>query len=220
MADVIDVPAPPDGGSIGGDGGSGGSGDSGDPGGGKRRRIPVAPLVAAAVAIVVAVMFFVLAGADPVTNEKADTPLLDRPAPTVTGEVIDGGTFDLARRRGSWVVLNFFQSECGPCKREHEQLVQFAEQQAALGSSGAELYTIATPPDTDDGVRQFFATYGGGSWPVVRDYDGEAMVAFGVSKVPETWIIDPDGIVRGRYISEVTASGLDAALAQLQAAYG
>ena len=214
MADVIDVPAPPDGGSTGGGDGGGSSGDGG------RRKLPVAPFIAAAVAVVVAVVFFVLAGADPVTNETADTPLLDRPAPDVTGDVIGGGTFDLSRRRGSWVVLNFFQSDCQPCKREHEQLVEFAGQQAALGSSGAELYTIATPPDTDEAVQEFFTTYGGGDWPVVRDYDGEAMVAFGVSKVPETWIIDPDGVVRGRFISEITASGLDAALTQLQATYG
>jgi len=218
MADVIDVPAPPDGGSADGGGAGGGGADGGD--GGGRRRIPVAPLVAGAVAIVVALVFVVLARADPVTDEKADTPLLDRAAPDVTGEVVGGGAFDLSRRRGSWVVLNFFQSDCQPCKREHEQLVQFAGQQQALGSSGAELYTIATPPDTDAAVEDFFATYGGGDWPVVRDYDGEAMVAYGVSKVPETWIIDPDGIVRGRFISEVTASGLDDALAQLQAAYG
>jgi cytochrome c biogenesis protein CcmG/thiol:disulfide interchange protein DsbE len=219
MSDVIDIPAPPDGGSTGG-GHGGGGGDGGDGGDGRRRRFPVAPIVAGAVAIVVALVFVVLMQADPVTNEKADTPLLDRPAPEVSGEIVGGGSFDLSRRRGSWVVLNFFQSDCQPCKREHPELVQFADQQAALGASGAELYTIATPPDTDAAVNEFFATYGGGSWPIVRDYDGGAMVSFGVSKVPETWIVDPDGIVRGRFISEVTASGLDAALTTLQAQYG
>ena len=203
MAGVMDVPAPP---------------DEGEPT--RKRRFPVAPIVAGVVAIVMVLVFVVLAGSDPVTDDKADTPLLDRPAPTVVGETIDGASFDLARRRGSWVVLNFFQSDCQPCKSEHEQLVQFAGQQAALGSSGAELYTIATPPDTDEAVRDFFTTYGGGDWPVVRDYDGSAMVAFGVSKVPETWIIDPDGIVRGRFISEISASGLSQALSQLQASYG
>jgi cytochrome c biogenesis protein CcmG/thiol:disulfide interchange protein DsbE len=192
--------------------------DDGEPT--RTRRFPVAPVVAGVVAIVMVLVFVVLAGSDPVTDDKADTPLLDRPAPTVVGETIDGGSFDLARRRGSWVVLNFFQSDCQPCKSEHEQLVQFAGQQAALGSSGAELYTIATPPDTDEAVHDFFTTYGGGDWPVVRDYDGSAMVAFGVSKVPETWIIDPDGIVRGRFIGEITASGLSQALGQLQASYG
>jgi cytochrome c biogenesis protein CcmG/thiol:disulfide interchange protein DsbE len=174
-------------------------------------------VAAGAVAVVVAVLFFVFAGADPQTNETAATPLLDKPAPNITGDTLDGGTFDLSRRRGSWVVLNFFQSECVPCEREHPELVKFAEQQAALGTAGAELYTIATPPDTDAAVREFFAANGGGDWTVVRDYDGEVMVDYGISKVPETWIIDANGVIRERLIAEVTADGLSAVVARLQA---
>ena len=40
--------------------------------------------------------------------------------------------FDLARRKGSWVVLNFFNSTCAPCKAEHPELVEFTEQQAIV----------------------------------------------------------------------------------------
>jgi cytochrome c biogenesis protein CcmG/thiol:disulfide interchange protein DsbE len=221
VADVIDIPAPPSGGDTGqGGGGGGGDGEGGDGAGRGRRKLPFAPIVAGVVAVAVGLMFVVLAGANPVTDEKADTPLLDKPAPEVVGTTIDGTSFDLARRKGSWVVLNFFQSDCQPCKAEHEQLVQFAAQQDALGTAGAEIYTIATPPDSDQAVRDFFTAYGGGDWPVLRDYEGQAMVAFGVAKVPETWIIDPNGIVRGRFISQVTAVGLQSALTQLQASYG
>lgn len=237
MSDVIDLPAAPaggggahdhgpgegGGGGGGGDGhgGSGGGSGGGAPGGGDKgaRRFPIVAVAAGAVAVVVAVLFFVFAGADPVTNETADTPLIDKPAPNITGTTVDGASFDLSRRRGSWVVLNFFQSECAPCKREHPQLVQFSEQQAARGTAGAELYTIATAPDTDAAVQEFFDTYGGGDWTIVRDYDGQVMVDYGVSKVPETWIIDPDGIVRERLITEVTAVELSAQIGQLQAAY-
>jgi cytochrome c biogenesis protein CcmG/thiol:disulfide interchange protein DsbE len=226
VSDVIDLPAPPAGGGGSDDDGPGPGGGGGDGHGGSgegggapgARRFPVAAVAAGAVAVVVAVLFFVFAGADPRTSDTADTPLLGKAAPNITGDTLDGGTFDLSRRRGSWVVLNFFQSECVPCKREHPELVQFAEQQAALGTAGAELYTIATPPDSDDAVRDFFATYGGGDWTVVRDYDGEVMVDYGVSKVPETWIIDPNGVVRLRLISEVSAAGLSNAIGQLQAA--
>jgi cytochrome c biogenesis protein CcmG/thiol:disulfide interchange protein DsbE len=230
MADVIDLPAAPggdggagdhgdgEGGGGGGGDGAGGSGGGPSGGGADARRFPIAAVAAGVVAVLVAVLFFVFAGADPQTNETTETPLLNRPAPNITGETLDGGTFDLSRRRGSWVVLNFFQSECVPCEREHPQLVQFAEQQAALGTAGAELYTIATPPDTDDAVRKFFADNGGGDWTVVRDYEGQVMVDYGVSKVPETWIIDPNGVVRLRLISEITGAGLANAIGQLQAA--
>lgn len=219
MSDVIDLPSAPGGGDAGsgagrGTGGGGGDGDRG------ARRFPVAAVAAGVVAAIVAVMFFVFAGADTQKNETADTPLLGRPAPAVQSTTVDGANFDLSRRRGSWVVLNFFQSTCVPCMREHPQLVQFDEQQAALGTSGAELYTIASPPDDDDAVRAFFAEYGGGDWTIVRDYEGSIGVSFGVSKYPETWIIDPNGVIRQRLISEVTASGLSASIAALQAAGG
>ena len=46
----------------------------------------------------------------------------------------------------------------------------------------------------------------GGDWPVVYDDDGSIAVGFGVSQVPETWIIDPNGVVRGRIITPVTPS--------------
>ena len=124
---------------------------------------------------------------------------MDRPAPDAVGELADGTPFDLARRKGGWVVLNFFQSTCVPCQQEHPELVEFAAQQEALadgaGFTRSSTTTIATTVET------FFADEGG-DWPVVYDDDGSIAVAFGVAKVPETWIIDPDGVVRGRMIAE------------------
>jgi cytochrome c biogenesis protein CcmG/thiol:disulfide interchange protein DsbE len=179
------------------------------------RRRRVAPFVALAVAVVLAGLFIVLAGADPARNETADTQLLDRPAPAASGELADGTTFDLSRRKGSWVVLNFFTSNCAPCRREHPELLRFAEQQGGLGADGAELYTIAVGGEPKDIVEEYFADKGG-DWPVVFDGDGRFSVAFGVSKVPETWIIDPDGVVRGRVISEVTADFLSSRIQLLR----
>jgi cytochrome c biogenesis protein CcmG, thiol:disulfide interchange protein DsbE len=182
---------------------------------GGRRRRPIAPFVVLVVAVVLAGLFAVLAGADGARNETADTPLLDRPAPAASGVYADGATFDLSRRKGSWVVLNFFTSNCVPCRREHPELVRFADQQGGLGANGAELYTIAVGGESQDVVADFFAAEGG-DWPVVFDDDGRFSVAFGVSKVPETWIIDPDGVVRGRVISAVTADFLSSQIQLLR----
>jgi cytochrome c biogenesis protein CcmG/thiol:disulfide interchange protein DsbE len=182
------------------------------------RRRRVAPFIALAVAAVIAGLFVVLAGSDASTNETADTPLLDEPAPEAVGTRADGSTFDLARRKGSWVVLNFFTSTCVPCQQEHPDLVRFAEQQAGLGNDGAELYTVVYDDDRP-AVEDFFAE-NGGDWPVVYDDDGSISVAFGVSQVPETWIVDPTGVVRGRVISRVTAEFLGAQLQQLRELVG
>jgi cytochrome c biogenesis protein CcmG/thiol:disulfide interchange protein DsbE len=174
----------------------------------------VAPFVALAIAVVVAGLFVVLAGADASTDETADTPLLGRPAPEAIGELADGAPFELARRKGDWVVLNFFTSNCVPCQQEHPDLVRFVEQQEALGADGAKFYTVVYD-DERDKVEAFFAERGG-DWPIVYDDDGSIAVAFGVSKVPETWIVDPGGVVRSRFISRVTADALGVQLRQLQ----
>ena len=174
-------------------------------------------VISLAVAAVVAALFVVLA------SGKADKPdvtssfLYGKPAPVVVSATLDGDTFDLSRRKGSWVVLNFFQSSCLPCKAEHPELVSFAAQQAGI-VDGAELYSIVFD-DSDEAVSQWFAEQGG-SWPIVKDDDGQIATNFGVAQVPETWIIDPSGIVVSRYATTITAAALANDLQLLRQAYG
>lgn len=175
----------------------------------------VAPFVALAVVVVFVGFFWLLAAADPPGDEStAETPLAGRPAPAIVSTTMDGEPFDLTRRRGSWVVLNFFNSTCVPCIREHPDLVAFHEEQEALGVDGAELHTVVFD-DSDEPVLEFFEE-NGGDWPIVRDPDGTIAVSFGMSQVPETWIVSPEGIVTARFIGQVTAEGLSATLADLR----
>lgn len=166
----------------------------------------VAPIVVGVVALVMASLFWLLLAADTSVNETAETPLLGQPAPGSTGLYADGTPFELSRRKGSWVVLNFFTSDCVPCRREHPELVKFVDQQRSLGNDGAEFYSIVQN-DSEQNVEAFFAERGG-DWPIIYDDRYQFQNDFGVAQVPETWIIDPDGFVRGRIISEVTAEFL------------
>jgi cytochrome c biogenesis protein CcmG, thiol:disulfide interchange protein DsbE len=180
-----------------------------------RRRL--APFVALGVAAVLAALFVVLANGKAVKPDVTSSFLLGKPAPAVVSVTLDRKAFDLSRRKGSWVVLNFFQSSCLPCKAEHPQLVAFAEQQAGI-PDGAELYTVVKD-DSDDAVSKWFAEQGGG-WPIVTDDDGSIATAFGVAQVPETWIIDPSGIVVRRYATTITADSLAIDLQMLRQAFG
>ena len=183
----------------------------------ERRPRAVAPWIALVVAVVLTGMFVVLVGASP--NDGGVTtssPLLGRPAPEAVGTLLDDTKFDLSQRKGSWVVLNFFRADCVPCIQEHPDLVEFVAQQEALGPDGAEFYSVVVN-DTREDVEEFFATRGG-DWPVVFEHE-QIDVAFGVSLVPETWIVDPSGIVQVRIISRVSIENLNVTMQQLREAY-
>ncbi|MBI4885405.1 MAG: TlpA family protein disulfide reductase [Actinobacteria bacterium] len=184
-----------------------------------RRRL--APIIVLVVAAVLGGLFWVLAGseADNDTAGVVDSHLLGRAAPSVRSTTLDDEPFDLSRRKGSWVVVNFFNSTCIPCIAEHPELVKFVEQQATLGSDGAEFYTILQAGDRLDNVRDFFEARDG-DWPVIRDDDGGINVDFGVAQVPETFIIDPDGIVRMRWAGPIDADTLALLVQQQRDAYG
>jgi cytochrome c biogenesis protein CcmG/thiol:disulfide interchange protein DsbE len=182
-----------------------------------QRRRRVAPWIVLAVFIVVGGLFIVLAGAKSEHGESSGSALLGLPAPEATGTLDDGSSFDLSRRKGSWVVLNFFDPDCIPCQQEHSELVQFVDDQAALGNDGAEFYSVITQ-GTREKVDAFFDEHGG-DWPQIYSKADEFPVAFGVSAVPETWIIDPSGVVQLRMISKVTAEQLDTILQQYREQY-
>ena len=99
----------------------------------RRRR---APFVALAATLVIAGLFWVLATSKSATSDPSgliDSSLLGKAAPAVRSTTLDGAVFDLAQRKGSWVVLNFFNSTCAPCRAEHAELVSFVDQQAQIG---------------------------------------------------------------------------------------
>jgi cytochrome c biogenesis protein CcmG, thiol:disulfide interchange protein DsbE len=165
-----------------------------------------APLVVLVVAVAMLGLLWILIGAPSGEAVNGSSPLMGKPAPNVRTTTIDGEPFELGRRRGSWVFLNFFQADCVGCVEEHPELVAFVDQQRALGSNGAEFYSVVWN-DTQSDVKQFFAERGG-DWPIVLDEDADIAVAFGVAKVPETWLINPDGIVVYRILGATTSSQL------------
>jgi cytochrome c biogenesis protein CcmG, thiol:disulfide interchange protein DsbE len=183
----------------------------------EQRRRRVAPYISLAVAAVLALLFVVLVSSKAEKPDVTSSYLLNSPAPAVVSSTLDGKPFDLSRRKGSWVVLNFFNSTCLPCKAEHPELVAFAAQQATI-ADGAELYTVVND-DSAEAVTKWF-TEQGGSWPIVKDDNGSISTAFGVAKVPETWVISPAGYVVRRFANTITAASLAGDLQQLREGLG
>jgi cytochrome c biogenesis protein CcmG/thiol:disulfide interchange protein DsbE len=145
--------------------------------------------------------------------DDGSSPLDGKPAPSLAGTTIAGRPFDLADLRGSWVVVNFFATWCGPCQIEHPELVRFSERHAQQGDRRVVSVVFNDPVPV---VQDFFDRKGG-DWPVLADPDGEAAVAYAVAQVPESILVDPNGTVVGKIKGGVNAADLDRLIDDLSA---
>lgn len=135
-------------------------------------------------------------------------------APAIVGTTLDGAEFDLDDHRGSFVVVNFFQTTCIPCRQEHPELVAFQE---AYGPSGFATIVSVAFDDQPNNIREFFAQFGG-DWPVLASDTGPLAVAYGVPLVPESILIAPTGEVITKLEGGVRMADLEAVIGSWQEA--
>ncbi|MFQ5556095.1 MAG: TlpA family protein disulfide reductase [Acidimicrobiales bacterium] len=166
------------------------------------------------VAVTMALLLLLLATGDPAVDRAERSPLVGRLTPEISGTTTTGEAFDIDAERGRWVVVNFFSTTCIPCVNEHPELVAFQE-----GHSSAADATIVSVAfdDSAANVVDFFAEYGG-DWPVLAADTGGIAVRYGVTGVPESYIVAPSGVVAQKRIGGVTADDLDAVIDALEEA--
>lgn len=162
------------------------------------------------VGIVVAALVAVLALGDPGGGGDEPSPLLGRAAPAVVGEALDGSSFDIDDHRGRWVLVNFFAVWCVPCRVEHPDLVAFDEAHADAGD--VQVVSVAFQ-ERPENLRSFFEA-NGGDWPVLGEETGPIAVSWGVTGVPESFLVSPQGVVVHRFVGGVTLEELESVLAQ------
>ena len=108
----------------------------------------------------------------------------------------EGRPWRLSDHRGKVVVLNFWSITCGPCVEEMPSLVQLGRM--IEGRGDVELVTISTDASWRE-VAPLFQRVGSPPFEVLFDPGKEVVQGkFGTKAYPETWFIDPDGIVRLR----------------------
>lgn len=148
-------------------------------------------------------LFLVLAGflavglrLDP---REVPSPLIDKPAPVFSGEVLAEpqrqlSAADLAGR--PW-VLNVWASWCGACRDEHPVLLDFAR------TAGVPLIGL-NYKDRPDDARAWLRQFGNPYTDSVMDPNGRIGLDYGVYGVPETFVVDAQGIIRFKHIGPVT----------------
>jgi cytochrome c biogenesis protein CcmG/thiol:disulfide interchange protein DsbE len=121
-----------------------------------------------------------------------------RPVPDVAGMTLDGQTFDLASARGHPVVINFWGSNCVPCRDEFPLLKGKLAEHAADGLVVVGVLT----DDVPDSARAFVAEYGA-TWPTVIDPGAAIKQAYHVIGRPQSYFVDREGILRSIQIGAV-----------------
>lgn len=140
-----------------------------------------------------AVAFYLWGGLDPARDPRiVPSVLIGRPAPAIDLPPLQEGAPRLTGEdlKGP-MLLNFFASWCVPCRAEHPLLMRLAR------SEGVTLHGIAYKDDPANS-RAFLDELGNPFGKIGVDRDGRAGIDFGVSGVPETYLIDSEGIVRYR----------------------
>ncbi len=107
-------------------------------------------------------------------------------------------------------LVNIFASWCLPCRVEAPQLV-------ALAKAGVPIVGVSVR-DTTEAVRAFLAENGDPFQRIGADDDGKVQLALGSSGVPETYVIDGDGVIRYQHIGEIRPEHVPVLLEKLREA--
>lgn len=123
----------------------------------------------------------------------------NRLAPDFELEALNGGKVRLEDFRGKTVVLNFWTKTCQPCLDEMPALSDLGRMLRAR--KGVELVTICTDETKDDARGTLRSVLGTDEPPFVVLMDPDSSVVrekYGTRLYPETWFIDPRGVIRAR----------------------
>lgn len=125
--------------------------------------------------------------------------LIDKPAPTLGLAALEGspGFTDADLRNGHVSVVNFFASWCAPCRLEADTLMALSKK------PGFTLYGVAYHDKPDD-TRQFLAETGDPFAAIVADLKGLRAIDWGVTAAPETFVVDGKGVIRFKYVGQLT----------------
>lgn len=149
---------------------------------------------------VLVVFLWVGLGRDP---HEVPSPLIGKPAPAFKLAQLHAPDKQLstADLKGTVWLLNVWASWCVSCRVEHPLLLDFSK------TNLIPVYGLDYKDKPDDG-RAWLAQNGDPYTASIVDQDGRVGIDYGVYGVPETFLIDQDGIIRYKQIGPLTVEAL------------
>ena len=128
--------------------------------------------------------------------------------PALKVQTLDGAAYDLAAKRGKWVVVNFWATWCSPCLKEMPELSALDAMREHVDVIGLA-YEDIEPADLRVFLEKHPVVY---PVAIVDVYDPPKDFAT-PRGLPMTYLIGPDGKVAKQFLGPVTAVEVEAAIA-------
>lgn len=138
---------------------------------------------------------------DPVTADQIrelNGTLVDQPARGFLLHDLDGNPHSLSELRGRVVFLNFWATWCPPCVEEIPSMLSLAR-----GLADDEFIMLAVTQDDDPAALVSFLRDAGMTSSevlILQDPGGELTRAYGTQLLPESYVIDREGVVVARFM--------------------
>jgi DsbE subfamily thiol:disulfide oxidoreductase len=142
-----------------------------------------------------------------VADRQAAAQVENTPAPSFSIESLDGGTVSLDSLSGHIGVINFWATWCGPCREEAPAFRRLSRQYEDRG-----VRFLGMNERDDRAAAQEFMRSFGLDYPSGFDPSGTLADDFRLYAMPTTFVIDPAGIIRYRFVGYLTETDLREAI--------
>jgi cytochrome c biogenesis protein CcmG/thiol:disulfide interchange protein DsbE len=135
---------------------------------------------------------------------EVPSPFIGKPAPSFRLEQLHDEklAFTPEEMKGKVWLLNVWASWCVACQAEHPLLVDMSKQKLV------PIVGLNYKDKREDGIR-WLRRYGDPYMLSAYDFQGQVGIDYGVYGVPETFLIDKNGVIRYKQIGPITREALD-----------
>ena len=147
---------------------------------------------------------------------EVPSPLIGKPAPSFTLPKLGqpDQLFTEQNLKGHISLVNVWASWCVACREEHTQIERLAREY------GLRIIGLNYKDEAQDALR-WLQQFGNPYTAIIADQPGNVGIDWGVYGVPETFIVDPQGIIRYKHIGPISTQDVtDKIMPQIYALQG
>jgi cytochrome c biogenesis protein CcmG/thiol:disulfide interchange protein DsbE len=136
--------------------------------------------------------------------QRLPSTFIDRPVPEFALAPLDEGKDGVSTatmQQPGVKLLNIWASWCGPCRLEHPYLMELEAQGVTIHGFNYK--------DAPENARAFLSELGDPYELIGTDPRGRAGIEFGVSGVPETFVINGDGVIVYKHVGPIVGDDLE-----------